>query len=371
MNLHLIPDEKVVSRTITYFEQALPHQNKYVVTLSKGQNSSKYVKGLKGDILFIEYGANDFWEKVGDVKTYKNVIIHFLTGFAVDFINLVQHPNITWVVWGADLYGDLLAPKGYKLFYDPQAIRKIENAQNTHIKALLIRVYKKYRYKSIVNAVKKVSNLCIPNGDLDLFKYYYPEMSSKKKLDFFYYPLDDIISKDLIDNQTIGNDIIVGNSASYYGNHEEVFLQLAQLNIKNRRVITPLSYGPSKMIEFIIKKGNEIIGDNFMPVKDFMPLRQYNQLLISARTFIYGNYRQEATGNIIVALYLGGTVFLHPSNPLLKDFRELGCVCFTTDDLAERIDYELTIKEKEINKTCLIKAYNKDRLLDLIKTNFG
>ena len=371
MNLHLMLDEKVISRTIEYFEQALPHQNTFVVLMENGREQPKYVIVDDDYVKKVKYGSNEFWNAVGDVNSYSNVIIHHLTSAAVDFINRIQHDRITWIAWGADLYGGLLKPKGYKLFYNEYAIRKLQDPKYPLWKRIYVNILKHKKYRKTINAVRKVKYICAPNGDFELLVKYYPEMRSLVRKDFFYYPLDAMLSKELLEKKILGNDIIVGNSASYYGNHEEVFYQLAQLNIVGRNVIVPLSYGDDKVVNYVINKGGEILGKNFKPILSFMPLNEYNQLLCSAKTYIYGNYRQEATGNIVVALYLGGTVFLHPSNSLLKEFKEMGCVCFSTEQLYERIDYSLTEEEKEKNRSLIAGHYNYHHLLNIIKTDFG
>ena len=37
MRLHILPDEKIINRTIVYFEKVWPLQNTYLVLLPKGK----------------------------------------------------------------------------------------------------------------------------------------------------------------------------------------------------------------------------------------------------------------------------------------------------------------------------------------------
>ena len=164
---------------------------------------------------------------------------------------------------------------------------------------------------------------------------------------------------------------MIGNSASLNGNHDEVFLQLSKLDLRGRKIIVPLSYGNMKLKDYLIEKGNNIFGSSFVPLTEFMPLDNYIDTMQHARTYIYGNYRQEGFGNIVMALCWGGVVFLHPNNALLSYFKDLGCILFSTKELPEKIHYVLSENEKSINKEIILKTYCKKRLLDIIVDNFG
>lgn len=371
MNLHIMQDEKVISRTIDYFNEALPGQNKFVILIPNADYECIHVK-KEGKLIYKEvYGTKHFWQTIGDVSQYKYIILHYLDNNKIRFARKVTHPRIAWIIWGADLYFRLLRPKGYKLFYDKRIIRNTFQLDYSPLKRILTNLKQHFINRSSLKAVQKVSYLMGLHGDYDLLVKYYPCLKIIEWKDFFYYPLDDIIPKALLKNQILGDDIVVGNSASIYGNHEEVFLQLSKINIGKRKVKVPLSYGASSVIKYIKEKGELLLGNRFVPILDFMPLDDYNRFLCSARTYIYGNYRQEAEGNIVVALYLGGAVFLHPSNVLLKEYRNMGCICFSTDELTEKIGYHLTDEEKRKNMEIMQMHYNHDRLLNIIRTEFA
>lgn len=364
-------DEKVISRTIDYFEKALPGQNVFIITLSKGQKATQYVKKEGNNIRIAEYGSETFWNAVGNYKEYSNIIIHMMSYSAARFINRIQHKSIIWIEWGADLYTGLLAPKGYKLFYNENELRKLLQADKSFLKQVKDKIERQNAYRCMLKAIKKVRFICAPQGDYDLLKEYYPDLSEIERKEFFYYPLDDILPSALQEKTSLGNDIIVGNSASLYGNHKEIFMQLSAIDIEGRIIKVPLCYGASSIIKYVIKQGEQLLGDSFVPILEFMPLKEYNKFLCGARTFIYGNYRQEATGNIVVALYLGGTVFLHPSNILLKEFRNMGCICFSTEELFEMVDYQLNEQEIRNNREIIRNYYNLQHLYCIIKKEFG
>lgn len=147
---------------------------------------------------------------------------------------------------------------------------------------------------------------------------------------------------------TLGDNVVVGNSAAATGNHREAFQLLMKAGIGKRKIIVPLSYGANK--EQIMDAGCNILKEHFVPIVDFLSLDKYNELLCSARTFVYDNYRQEATGNIVIALYIGATLFLNDRNPMLKNYLDMGFIMFSTSQLKEKIEYRLTQEEKNTIK---------------------
>lgn len=371
MNLHIMPDEKVISRTIDLFEEVLPCQNIYIILLNKGQSVPKYVSKEGDSIKKVVYGTKDYWSAVGNVQSYDNIIVHQLSLTAVDFVNKIEHPRITWIAWGADLYGGFLKQRGYKLYYDEKTVLSLENKRTPWYWKVVLTFVSHYNYTKRVKSLSKISSICAAKGDYNLLKLYYPnETVNIKLMDFFYYPLDVIIPQGIQGQEILGNNIIVGNSASSYGNHVEVLSLLSKMNLGDRIVQVPISYGNPIFADYIEKTGKCLLKKSFEAKKDYMPLEEYTKFLMGASTFIYGNYRQEATGNIVVALYLGSAVFLHPLNPLLNDLREMGCVLFSTEELENRIDYKLTKDERSLNRNIMIQTYNKERLLSLIKENW-
>jgi hypothetical protein len=164
---------------------------------------------------------------------------------------------------------------------------------------------------------------------------------------------------------------MVGNSSSPTGNHISVFEHLAQLPLDNQKIIVPLSYGNTRYQKLILQEGHRILKDRFDPIIDFMPLYQYNKLMLSSSIFVYGNLRQEAVGNILIALYLGGKVFLNKKNPLLNFYKSQKIKLFDTDELSEEHLYvSLPDNEKNHNKKILMNLYSKEKLLVLVRENF-
>ena len=143
------------------------------------------------------------------------------------------------------------------------------------------------------------------------------------------------------------------------------------LGVFDKKIFVPLSYGNMNYANYISKVGEQYFGRKFNAIRDFMPLEEYNKFLLSADVFIYGNWRQEAVGNILIALFIGGKVFLDEKNPLLKFYKDKGLVIFGLNELTVgSIINQLSSNEIANNRKKLNNIYSKERLYYLIKSNF-
>ena len=139
------------------------------------------------------------------------------------------------------------------------------------------------------------------------------------------------------------------------------------------KVKMPLSYGGDKeYISLIIEKGKQYFGENYIPILHFLPLNQYNQLFIDARICIYGSWRQEAFGNIIIALYLGSKIFMSKNNPRTGSLKELGFSLFIIEEATQESFFEpLSELDKEKNRELIIDLYSLERRQQLIMQYFS
>lgn len=374
MRLHIVPDEKVINRAIKAFDSVFPDENIFIVILRGGNVRPQYVKELK-NVYFSAYGNAAFWNIVGDINKYTAIIVHFFTSESVKFVMSINHPDIYWIAWGADLYNGLLESRGFQLYADKKILWRISPKKIPYLLYTLL--YKILLHKRVYNMCKAVQKIhyFVPDSMYDeypLLLSYYPEFAHLEYKDFFYYPIDEILGPTLYLSKTKGNNIIVGNSSSPSGNHILVFQRLKDLDIlHDRKVLVPLSYGNMRYADYITKNGKLYLGDKFVAVRHFMPLEEYNRFLLSANIFIYGNWRQEAVGNILIALFIGGKVFLEEKNPLFNFYKSQGLAIFCMSELTEKqCLFPLSEEDVATNRRILEKLYSKKRLYRLIKENF-
>ena len=188
-----------------------------------------------------------------------------------------------------------------------------------------------------------------------------------------YYSIEDILGKDIIDKYVSGNMIMVGNSCSYSNNHLYAFKHLEKLDINQKKIVVPLSYGgDTKYRNHVLREGNKIFKDRFKPLLDFMPLNDYNNYLLNSPICIYGHWRQESIGNIIISLYLGAKVFLSKKSPLLSKYRKLGIYIYCLEEITQSdIDHPLTEEQRDENRRILFGLYNHNSIVDGIKATWG
>lgn len=114
----------------------------------------------------------------------------------------------------------------------------------------------------------------------------------------------------------VGNDILLGNSATPENNHLEVLELLARQDLGAARVHAPLAYGDSRYAAAVAQRGQELLGDRFVAITDPVPLDEYHQMLSRCSVSVMGHRRQQALGNVIRALWQGAHLVLDPRSPV-------------------------------------------------------
>lgn len=366
MILHLVDDEKIINRIIDLFDEVLGEENSYVCFL---HSEAPQLVRPHTNLSFYDGTQNpgiDF-EKVD------KVVIHFLSYSKVCFCNqyIPQNVPIYWALWGADLYNGLLANRGYKLLY---------NRRYIPLRANLVWLAERMGYRgrserTILNFISTRVRYFFADcrNEYLLLQKYLPEHTRNiQHRELFYYPVDDVLGSELLGKWVSGNKILLGNSASFTNNHEYVLKLLSQCSLGRKTVVAPISYGGSVKYRTRIKKlGRKLFGNQFQPQETFLPLEEYNKLMLSAEVCIYGSWRQEAMGNIVIALYLGAKVFLSKYSPLLSWYKEMGVVIYELESINdEQLHTPLSKEQKEMNRKILQNRYNRDRMFKLIRNCF-
>ncbi|MDE6451004.1 MAG: TDP-N-acetylfucosamine:lipid II N-acetylfucosaminyltransferase, partial [Odoribacter sp.] len=317
----------------------------------------------------------DFFKRK-DRDVFSAVVIHLLNTRKIRFIKKCGLKDIPvyWIIWGADLYNKLLYPKGFEMYYRSECFY----TSHRILKSLSIpfqKIRTAVRVNKTMEFVRSRVNYLVTDtteNDYEKFIQYYPEIKKIPWRDFFYYPIDEILGETLMNAQVSGNNILIGNSGSLTNNHEYAYKYLSGLNLGNRKLIVPLSYSGSKNYKrIIIERGKNLFGENFCPLTDFLPLAAYNELMTGAAVAIYANWRQEAIGNIIIALYLGAKVFISSRNPVLAWARGHRLIVSELEALTQQeLDTPLTAEEKSNNRHILAQLYNRERFFTLVKDTF-
>lgn len=366
--LHILPDEKVVNTFISNMEEVFPGESLYLVF--NNLETMRYVTPIE-QVRHYTLDSQELRTFIGNVSSYQIVCLHSLDSHPV--FRKLKHPNIIWIIWGADLYELLLRRKGYQLYFDQNELYKV---RKLHIPRIIYRFVDNIRgLRDSLNAYsisKKVKWVVSLREDYDLLLKYYPNLRCKYLSGFTYYPIEEMIDARVATNYCSGKSIWVNNSAALNGNHVSIFQRLAGFD-GSFKVICPLSYGLPRVVHYLEKKGEELLKDRFYAIKDFLPFQDYYNLFLDASFFIFGHLRQCAFGNAVVALYFGGKCFFYKQNPMYQFFIGSGLLVYNIEEQldGDSILTPLSEEQRHVNRSIILKMYSKNKLRDYITKIFS
>jgi hypothetical protein len=166
---------------------------------------------------------------------------------------------------------------------------------------------------------------------------------------------------------------LVGNSSTATCNHLEAFdLINSSLKIEsNRNVVVPLSYGDLHYRQQVIRRGQMLLGQQFTPLLDFMPMDEYIKILLSCEYVIMNHIRQQGLGNIVIMLYFGARVFIRKENPIYPFLKEMGIEISTVQELEstpQLLTTPLSENQKQKNKELVSEYWSNHKAISRTKT---
>ena len=371
MILHLFNDEKVVNRAISLFEEALPDNNIFVCRI---EGAPKHV--IKQKNLFYYDSRKEFDTDL--LKSVDKVVVHMLVSWKINFINkYINKPyQLYWMIWGGDMYNGLIANLGYDIYYEPAYLGVKWRIESFILYCLFKSKFKIGNLHKTLDFISSVNYFKTSLAEYSIQKRYLGDYMKGTPLpsDFnMYYCLEDILGKGLMNSQVHGCSIQIGNSASISANHLYVYKYLSKLNIGERKIYAPLGYGGNKKyINHVVKEGKKQWGESFCPILNFLDLSDYNKLMLSSDIYLFGNWRQEAAGNVLVALYLGAKVFLSKKSPLLETYSKIGIKLYCLEEIEQcDIDTALDKETQEKNRNLVSRMLDKKRIVEGIKAIWG
>lgn len=369
--LHFFLNEKVVNDAISAFEMVFPGEDLYVILSKDG--SAPLVK-RHPNTLFLSYRSRELRWILKNSRRFQEIICHSLWTELDRIVAKLDHPNITWVIWGADLFEELLYRNGYKLYFDePQLYRVRAQHMPVPIYKMLTGFRDAIHYRCRINALKHINNVCATAPkDIELLTRYVKLNKAFNAKRLFYYSIDQILDPGTLNSYVSGSDIWVNNSAAYNGNHLAVFKRIQGFKRKET-VHVPLSYGMKKYASFVEREGREMLGACLDPIMTFIPRDEYYKRFLCSNAFIFGHLRGCATGNVVVALYLGAKVFLFKDNVLYDFFKEMEVTLYSIEDeLNEDSAYTpLPPAVRQKNRAIIQDRFSQQQVLHLIKDNFS
>ncbi|WP_146490019.1 TDP-N-acetylfucosamine:lipid II N-acetylfucosaminyltransferase [Vibrio sp. T20] len=364
MILHIAPDEKFIDIAFRLFEEVNPGGNKLVV-ITKSEEL-RYIKKSE----FIRLSPEELERKDFNIY-FKGVIAVVFHSLAHHNVKVPAGIKTLWIGFGYDYY-DLIYSDSDELLLNQTrklkwSLNKIGFLKNKLKKVPLLKVTNNI-FKGVTSKINTVNKMDyfspVLNSEYQLVKQSVSKFAPGF-IDWNYGTLEDDLLRGFKDRKVFGNNILIGNSASFTNNHLEAFDLLTTLDIKNRDLVCPLSYGDLHYRNSISAIGEKLFTDRFNSLTDFMPIEDYINILASCSVVIMNHTRQQALGNIIIMLYLGAKVFLRKKNPVYDFFKDEGAVIFSIEDLElnpNLLHYEITDKDLAVNRQVLRKHWSRENI---------
>lgn len=325
---HIMVDDKFTDIAIRQFENAQPGVHRYYVV-----DAALPLKHIK-DSRALGLSSMEC-EKELSRPEISAVVFHTLPAAYFGLLKSIEkHKKVIWIGWGYDYYDRLLKsvfPQGLLLsetakMAKPKLNHRLYNGTKSHLGGIAkkLGLRKQGIDSSVLNRVDYFSPVLDEEYRVAIREneWFKPEF-----IPWNYGTIEDDFSLSACGLEALGDNILMGNSASWTNNHCDAFKLIRdQLDLGSRKVIVPLSYGDSDYRGKVIEVGEKILGDNFCPLIDFLPTEEYIKIIQSCSVVIMNHLRQQAMGNIIISTMLGAKVFLNSSSMLFKWLQDKGFV---------------------------------------------
>lgn len=267
--------------------------------------------------------------EIDDVNKYDVIIIHFLRYIDCKFlIKYEVEIPVIWFCWGGDVFND---GKFHKFFLQTKTrrLRRKLSFKKGYVRGFkqvikdiipLINEYSNSR-RIKINSLSKIDYMVpVMPGDFSIIKKHYAVNFQMYHLNY----VNPLIEKEIFEGIT-GKNILLGNSASFSNNHIEAINYLSNIDLDERKIIIPLSYGNTDLSSYIEKYAkNKFGGERVIILKDFIPLNDYNKILNSCEIVVMNHIRQQAVGNIVQSLLNGAHLYLREESTVYKFLHENG-----------------------------------------------
>ncbi|SMO35388.1 4-alpha-L-fucosyltransferase glycosyl transferase group 56 [Saccharicrinis carchari] len=377
MILHLAEDEKFIDHVIDMFEETNPDGNIYFIKLEDNNCSLRYIKSKHKNIISDTITGDKYTNVIQKLNTYEAVILHFLSPYKQEIIkNAPKSIHFHWMCWGGDLY-NCVPSLQKQLLIDKKDCQIKKNYKgiigdiiNSAFPNLWNRYYLKSKgidqpkviehpnyYKELAERINTVSTV-LPT-EVDLIKKYLNKNIVYKP--FKYVTLEGALLKSdsPICNE---NNFLVGNSAHKSSNHINAFKKIYTIR-NDELVYAPLSYGDKINADKVTNAGIEMFGIGFRPIIDFMPMEEYTKILLKCGNVVINSNRQQAIGNIIIALWYGARVFLNKKNPTYHYFKSIGIKVYKVSKAGK---YKNLMSFEELagrNRPILKRLYSREKVV--------
>lgn len=368
MILHLLTDEKFTDYAIQQFS-ALKMKSEFVLIPHNGM--MHYVKQLDR-CMIVHRNAEEMGNLLNRLHQYSGIILHGMhwgTWQAEVLKRVPASVKVAWMFWGGEIYGrsDCGLPRYApitNLFVHLREFAKGKDKCYDRSWELPIDLYKRVDF-------------CLSD---EREEYEFAKQFTDASFEYLwynYYSIEETVGS-LLDYQSKGNNIWLGNSAAIGNNHFDALWSIYKCSrcLKGEgHVIVPLSYGSQWVRNIVLRLGCVLLGKRMQALTEFMPREEYNALMLSCSTLIINSWTPLAQGNIITALWLGMRVYLSNRCMTYHYLKRIGCQIYSIEHDLNRRNPEVfaPMKKEDINanRAILLKWYSKaemhKRNLEIVK----
>jgi dTDP-N-acetylfucosamine:lipid II N-acetylfucosaminyltransferase len=342
MILHLIPDEKFIDASKDLFEEVAPGLHRYVL-LTDSSQPAKFIRTFEPE----RSSPVDLFLTRTYLTDLQAVFVHFLDRKArLALAGVPRDVPIVWFGWGRDYYHLICGRHHLFRPYTLAFVRRYsrDQAELSRAEQLLMLVERMagQRAASAGNRLHQLwqqirDPICNDRRLLARVRYFVPVISDdwdliqarqtwfKPEVLQWNYPcLEEVIDNVDKCGGSFGDNVMLGNSATPENNHLDLLPELLPLMQSGQRIYCPLSYGDAAYGDMVASEGARLYGDQFVPIREFLPLIDYLTILRSCSTVIMPHLRQQAMGNIFMMLYAGAQVIMDSRSPAFRFLRRMG-----------------------------------------------
>ena len=353
--IHIMPDDKFIDDFIRMSEKYNADYSSYLIF---SHNEPKYVKSHNKDINFLrdnsEFELNQ--NLIDELNKCKVIILHSFNWKYLNFIKqIAKEIKVIWILWGIDVYNAI--PKSKYLSSDTLAMQ-YTNSLTGKLKfyvRLFLNNFILKKQKACREIIKHV-DFCatLVKDDINLVKKINPKIEG---LYFNYFNETGYNLFEIEKSEISNGNILLGNSANPSNEHSSALKLLSEINFKGE-IYCPLSYsGTEVYINNVIKLGNQLFGDKFIPLTEFLKYEEYSKIISDSDIVLMNHIRQQAVGNIFKSISLLKPVILNKKSYLRSTFSEWGLKIYDYNILTNQEIVKLSDLEK--NREIVLEKLNE------------
>lgn len=360
--IHFVIDDKFISDSIKCFVSAQLTINRFVYA-TDSTAPYNYLKPNEVEKISLKEARALVVNDNIDV-----ICLHSFFALPPSIINVInKNICVIWFAWGADLYSN---PKPTGPFLDignrflPRTERCLKNLNRSPLRLLKSVAVKLMRRTSSTTATKDEIYQAVNRVDFfsGVFPNEYEMMKNSltsfraKQIVHNYIHPEEFKLKDLqTPLQRNGNNILLGNSGTYYINHIDLMHMLKGKIADDISLISPLSYqGSPTYIKSVIDAGKSLFGNQFKPLKGYLPFEEYNKIMNSCDTLILGQKQQAATCNCLTAMWNGLKLYLPENSMNYIFYKSLGLKIFSVEKYKKN---DVITKEEVMSNRRIIERF--------------